>query len=62
MLHINATRNQVDVKAASEGPISRLIAAYSAWNENRVTRNVLSRLSDRELEDIGVTRAEINKL
>lgn len=29
------------------------------WNNNRVTRNVLSRLSDHELEDIGLTRGDI---
>lgn len=30
-----------------------------AWNEARVTRNILSRLSDAQLEDIGLTRADL---
>lgn len=31
-----------------------------AWNDRRQTRNVLSALSDRELNDIGLTRADID--
>ena len=34
--------------------------AILAWNDRRVTRNELYRLSDRELEDIGLSRAEID--
>jgi len=30
-----------------------------AWNEARVTRNILSRLTDAQLEDIGLTRADL---
>lgn len=32
------------------------------WNETRRTRNALSELSAAQLEDIGVTRADIAKL
>ncbi|MBR9652663.1 DUF1127 domain-containing protein [Thalassovita aquimarina] len=32
------------------------------WNTTRVTRNELSRLSARELEDIGLCRADIAKV
>src|SRR5690606_22291839 len=39
--------------------LSRLVAAFTAWNDARVTRKALSVLSDRELEDIGLTRADI---
>ncbi len=45
------------------GQISGLVAsafgAVSAWNDARITRKSLSRLSDRELDDIGLTRADI---
>lgn len=34
-------------------------AAFSQWNEGRITRKVLSRLSDRDLADIGLTRSSI---
>ncbi|MCI5095670.1 MAG: DUF1127 domain-containing protein [Rhodobacteraceae bacterium] len=30
-----------------------------AWNEARETRKVLSRLSDDQLQDIGLTRADL---
>ena len=32
------------------------------WNESRQTRKALSQLSAAQLEDIGVTRADIDKL
>lgn len=35
-------------------------AAVQQWNDERVTRNALSKLSDRELEDIGLTRGDID--
>lgn len=39
-----------------------LIAAVSAWNDTRMTRKALSKLSDRELEDIGLTRGDVDAL
>lgn len=40
--------------------MSRISTALIVWNERRMTRNALSRLSDRELEDIGLTRGDID--
>lgn len=37
-----------------------MTGALSAWNDARVTRNTLSRLSNRELEDIGLVRGDID--
>ncbi len=34
----------------------------TAWNTARITRKELSRLSDRELEDIGLTRGDIRRI
>lgn len=34
-------------------------ANISAWNELRVTRNSLYKLSERQLEDIGMCRGDI---
>ena len=49
----------------SHGLAGRLLAPFAAlahlimaWNDARVTRNTLSRLTDRELEDIGLTRGD----
>ena len=41
---------------------SGAFAAFSAWNDARVTRRALGRLSDRELDDIGLCRAEVNMI
>lgn len=41
--------------------LSRVFAAITAWNETRVTRNALNRLTDRELDDIGLTRGDIER-
>lgn len=43
------------------GPF-RLINAFVAWNELRRTRKALSRLSDRELDDIGLSRGDIDHM
>ncbi|TDK51783.1 DUF1127 domain-containing protein [Antarcticimicrobium luteum] len=40
--------------------ICTVIGAIADWNDARITRNALSALSDRELEDIGLSRGEID--
>ncbi len=40
-----------------------IVAAFamlSTWNDARMTRNSLSKLSDRQLEDIGMCRGDID--
>ncbi|SHJ32798.1 Uncharacterized conserved protein YjiS, DUF1127 family [Shimia gijangensis] len=39
-----------------------IVASFSTWNEARVTRNALASLSDRELDDIGLSRNDIETL
>lgn len=39
--------------------LSSAFAALAAWNDARMTRNALSALSDRELDDIGLIRGDI---
>lgn len=39
-----------------------MFARLAAWNDQRVTRNELSRLSDRELDDIGLCRGDIQEI
>ena len=41
---------------------SRLIARFVDWNDTRQTRNALSALTDRELDDIGLSRADIDTI
>lgn len=42
------------------GFVTRVYDTLLSWNERRVTRNALSQLSDRELEDIGLSRGDID--
>ena len=39
--------------------VAHSVEALKAWNSARVTRNALHRLSNRELDDIGLSRGEI---
>lgn len=40
--------------------LSNAVMALQAWNDARVTRNALAKLSDRELDDIGLCRGDLD--
>ena len=42
--------------------VQALMASMIKWNDARMTRNALSALSDRELEDIGLVRGDIDEV
>lgn len=42
------------------GIVGRIADRFGAWRRARQTRNALLALTDRELEDIGLSRAEID--
>ncbi|MCA3439936.1 MAG: DUF1127 domain-containing protein [Rhodobacter sp.] len=42
--------------------VSNVLATVKGWNDARVTRKALSALSDRELDDIGLCRADIDRI
>lgn len=42
--------------------LTMLAGKLVAWNDARVTRNALSDLTDRELEDIGLCRGDIDSV
>lgn len=42
--------------------VATLVAAYTDWKDKRATRAALSALSDRELDDIGLSRADLDAL
>ena len=52
--------------ASSARPFARAFAALFAtlvtWNEARQTRKALNALTDRELEDIGLVRGDIERI
>lgn len=39
--------------------LSKAALVFSTWNDARVTRKALNKLSDRELDDIGLCRGDI---
>jgi uncharacterized protein YjiS (DUF1127 family) len=42
--------------------VTRAVVAIKDWNDARVTRKALSALSDRELDDIGLCRGDIDHI
>ncbi|MBC7132112.1 MAG: DUF1127 domain-containing protein [Roseovarius sp.] len=46
----------------ASGLLARLVGAFLSWNDRRATRKALSRLSDRELDDIGLCRGDIDTI
>ena len=42
--------------------LSNIFNAIKVWNEVRLTRKALAALSDRQLDDIGLCRADIEML
>ncbi len=42
--------------------IVSMINGLADWNDTRVTRNALAKLTDRELDDIGLCRGDIDDL
>jgi uncharacterized protein YjiS (DUF1127 family) len=42
--------------------LARTAAALVTWNDARVTRKALGQLSDRELDDIGLCRGDIDDI
>ena len=58
------TNRTVNVMSARR--VTRAVAdafrSVIAWNDARVTRNALNKLSARELEDIGLVRGDIDNI
>ncbi|SPH24598.1 hypothetical protein DEA8626_03649 [Defluviimonas aquaemixtae] len=44
------------------GLFGALVNAFVGWNDARVTRNALNHLTDRELDDIGLVRGDIDSI
>lgn len=42
--------------------LAGLVGRLAAWNDARVTRASLSKLSDRELDDLGLCRGDIDDI
>ncbi|OIQ30585.1 MAG: hypothetical protein BM562_09605 [Alphaproteobacteria bacterium MedPE-SWcel] len=42
--------------------VNTFVAAILTWNDVRMTRKVLSALTDRELSDIGLSRGDVDAI
>ncbi len=60
MTDFTTTRPLAGAAALRGFSLRSLFDGFLTWNDRRVTRNELHRLSDRELEDIGLTRGSID--
>ena len=53
-------------RSVAVGGVGNVVANFfsmlSTWNDARATRRELSRLSDRELDDIGLCRGDIERV
>lgn len=54
--------NRTLTGAGQFGFATKLWDMLVAWNDARSTRNALNRLSDRELDDIGLCRGDIERI
>ncbi|MFN3526699.1 MAG: DUF1127 domain-containing protein [Paracoccus sp. (in: a-proteobacteria)] len=54
--------NHSAVAVGGVGVVARIVSLVAAWRESRVTRRELGRLSDRELDDIGLCRGDIERI
>lgn len=46
----------------SSGLFGQLVGMVAAWNDSRLTRHALGKLSDHELDDLGLCRADIDAI
>ncbi|WP_372840933.1 DUF1127 domain-containing protein [Phaeovulum sp.] len=54
--------NRAMIQTGHIGFVSRFFTTLAVWNDARTTRNELAKLSDRELDDIGLTRGDIDRV
>ncbi len=54
--------NRIGNTSRPSGILAYVVSLLTAWNDVRRTRNSLSRLTDRELDDIGLCRGDIERV
>ena len=65
MAAIETTRTPygtLDLVARINAMLTSLAGSISYWNDVRLTRNALGALTDRELDDIGLTRGDFDRV
>ncbi|WP_339107981.1 DUF1127 domain-containing protein [Thioclava sp. GXIMD4216] len=54
--------NRIELRTVRPGFFQQIIDLVANWNDRRMTRIALSKLTDRELNDIGLTRIDISNI
>lgn len=54
--------DQTRTRSGIAGRLLTLVSQVNAWNDVRRTRNILHKLSAHELDDIGLSRGDIDRL
>ncbi len=62
MAYISQMNRTLGQTAKAPISVARLVARFTAWNDARRTRNALARLTDHELDDIGLSRGDIDAI
>ena len=57
-----ATEPRASIADRISHVVASIAATYADWKDQRATRQALSALTDRELDDIGLSRADIDAL
>ena len=64
--YVDASLEEANLRAAvppsKPRGLSALFAAFRAWREKQVAINELEMMSDRELADIGLSRADVHRV
>lgn len=62
MASFDTTRPSASFAGGLDNIFGNLLAAFVDWNTNRSVRRELLNMTDRELDDIGLNRADIYKM
>lgn len=65
MAAFDTTRPMTAAPGFAGGLVKRvadLFGTIAAWNDTRITRQSLSKLSSRELDDIGLSLADVDEM
>mgnify|MGYP001801339609 CR=1 FL=1 len=63
MAYINlTTARSANAMAGAQDFLTSMVSSVLGWNQVRRTRDALNKLSDHELEDIGLARGDIESV
>ena len=62
MAVIDTTTVAGDTGFSLRRTVQNITTQFATWNDARITRRALERLTDRELEEIGLSRGDIDRI